>query len=246
MKTLITRTILCLAVLLVSMGASYSTDNFVITAGDPQFVAQAGQAAEKYRKELAIAWFGKEFPPWYKPCRMTIHASPQLGAGGSTTFYFNDGEVYGWTSVIQGSRQRVLDSVLPHEITHMLMASYFKRPLPRWADEGAATSVEHITEKSRHERMMVQYLSTKPLRTIPFNRMFAMTEYPDDIMPLYAQGYTLSNFLILKKGRRRFVGFLIDGMWHMSWNEAVKKNYDYEGLGPLQQAWVQWIANGYK
>ena len=76
---------------------------------------------------------------------MTVQAAPHLGAGGATTFQFQDGEVFGWRMSIQGSRERMLDSVLPHEITHMIFASHFRQPLPRWADEGGATSVEHAS-----------------------------------------------------------------------------------------------------
>ena len=55
-------------------------------------------------------------------------------------------EVFGWDMKIQGSEERVLDSVLPHEVTHTIFASHFRQPLPRWADEGACTTVEHVSE----------------------------------------------------------------------------------------------------
>ena len=109
---------------------------------DPGFAQQVSQAAEKYRHDLAISWLGEAMPNWYQPCVMTVQAAPHLGAGGATTFQFQDGEVFGWRMTIQGSRERLLDSVLPHEITHMVFASHFRQPLPRWADEGGATSVE--------------------------------------------------------------------------------------------------------
>ena len=111
---------------------------------------------------------------------------------------------------IQGSAERLLDSVLPHEITHMIFASHFRRPLPRWADEGGATSVEHASERAKHHKMLVQFLQSN--RGIAFNRMFAMKEYPRDIMPLYAQGYSLAEFLIQQGGRAEVLDFLGDGM----------------------------------
>ena len=128
---------------------------------------------------------------------MTVQVGPNLGAGGATTFVFDHGEVFGWRMTIQGSAERVFDSVLPHEITHMIYASHFRRPLPRWADEGGATSVEHVSEKQKHRSMLVQFLRTG--RGIAFNQMFAMTEYPRDVMPLYAQGYSLAEYLIYQR-----------------------------------------------
>jgi hypothetical protein len=144
---------------------------------------------------------------------------------------------------IQGSRERVLDSVLPHEITHMIFASHFRRPLPRWADEGGATSVEHVSEKQKHRVMLVQFLRTG--HGIAFDQMFAMTEYPADVMPLYAQGYSLAEFLIFKGGRRRFVDFLGDGMQSGQWSEAIQRNYGITDLSALQNTWVAWVAQGF-
>jgi hypothetical protein len=174
---------------------------------------------------------------------MTVQVAPQLGAGGATTFVFDQGEVFGWRMTIQGSAERVLDSVLPHEITHMVFASYFRRPLPRWADEGGATSVEHISEKQKHRQMLVQFLRTG--RGIAFGQMFAMTEYPPDVMPLYAQGYSLAEYLIYHGGRKKFVAFLADGMRDGQWSAAVQRNYHVSDLPSLQNAWVAWVAQGF-
>ena len=161
-------------------------------------------------------------PNWSQPCLMTVQVGPHLGAGGATTFVFDRGEVYGWRMTIQGSAERVLDSVLPHEITHMIFASHFRRPLPRWADEGGATSVEHPSEKAKHQQMLVQFLHTG--RGIAFNQMFAMTEYPPDVMPLYAQGYSLAEYLIEQGGRRKYVQFLATACTTNDWAAAVQRS----------------------
>ncbi len=224
-------------------GAEYRTANFLIRNPDPQFARQMGEAAESYRKQLAVLWLGQELPNWSRPCPVTVQDGPSLGAGGQTTFIFDRGEVYGWEMAIQGSRERLLDSVLPHEITHMILASHFRRPLPRWADEGAATSVEHISEREKHRRMLIQFLQKR--RGIPFNRMFAMEEYPRDIMPLYAQGFSLTDYLIQEGGHRRFVQFLEAGLADGDWHGAVRQIYGYKELGDLQNQWVGWVAQGY-
>jgi len=166
-----------------------------------------------------------------------------LGAGGATSFVFDRGEVYGWRMTIQGSYQRIMDSVLPHEITHMIFATHFRRPVPRWADEGGATTVEHESEKAKHRQMLVQFL--RSYRGIPFNQMFAMTEYPADIMPLYAQGYALAEYLIQQGGRRKYLDFLADGMAAGRWAEALQKHYGIRDLNVLQNQWVAWVGQGF-
>jgi hypothetical protein len=149
MEALLSRPALLAALLLVSMGASHRSANFMVETADPQMAACIAATAEQFRHDLAIEWLGQAMPDWAQPCMMTVQVAPNLGAGGATTFVFDNGEVFGWRMTIQGSAERVLDSVLPHEITYMIFASFFRRPLPRWADEGGATSVEHISKKKR-------------------------------------------------------------------------------------------------
>ena len=145
------------ALVIVCMGANYRTQNFIVTAASPQLAKEVGDLAEVYRRDLAIEWLGKELPPWQQPCPIQAEAAPHLGAGGQTSFMFQHGVPFGWEMHIYGSRERVLDSVLPHEVTHTIFATHFGRPLPRWADEGACTTVlEARTAPARgvraHER----------------------------------------------------------------------------------------------
>jgi len=230
------------AVLFVSMGARYRTPNFIVDNPDPAFARQSAEAAEKYRRELAVEWLGKQMPNWSRPCLITVRDGPQLGAGGATTFVFDRGEVFGWRMTVQGSRQRLLDSVLPHEVTHTIFASHFRRPLPRWADEGGATSVEHASERAKHYKMLHQFLRTG--RGIAFSRMFAMKNYPRDIMPLYAQGYSLADFLIQLGGRRKYIEFVGDGMDTGDWPGAISRHYRIAGAKALQDTWLAWVRKG--
>ncbi len=236
------RAALLAGVVMVSAGASYRTPNFIIQTASPQFAEQLGKAAEQYRHDLAIAWIGNPMPDWAQPCVCTIQAGANLGAGGATTFMFDRGEVFGWRMTIQGSEQRLLDSVLPHEITHTIFASHFRRPLPRWADEGGATTMEHVSEKNKHRQMLLEFLRTN--RGIAFNQMFAMTEYPRDVMPLYAQGYSLAEFLIEQFGRREFITYLDDGMKTNDWPAATARHFGVADLGMLQSTWLAWVAQG--
>lgn len=241
-KTTIQRTGLLAVLLLVSMGARRQNTNFIVETPDPAYAQQVLQAAEKYRRDLAVEWLGQSIPDWAQPCVLTVQAAPHLGNGGATTFVFDRGEVFGWRMSIQGSRERILDSVLPHEITHMIFASHFRQPLPRWADEGGATSVEHVSERNKYRRILDQSLRTG--RGIAFNRMFAMTEYPQDIMPLYAQGHSLADFLIQIGGRQKYVQFVGDGLENDDWSGAIGRNYGIKDLGNLQNTWLAWVKRG--
>jgi hypothetical protein len=242
MEARILRAALVVALLFLSVAAKHRTANYLVETANPQLAKQFAEAAESYRKTLAISWLGEELPNWSQPCPIKVTVGPSLGAGGETSFTFDRGQVFGWHMKIQGSAQRVLDSVLPHEITHMIFASHFRRPVPRWADEGGATSVEHVSERNKQRAMLDEYLRTN--RGIAFNKMFAMTEYPADILPLYAQGYSTAEFLIQSGGRRKYIAFLDDGLKAGDWAGALRKHYNMKNLGELQITWLEWVKQG--
>lgn len=222
--------------------ANYRTQNFLITAPTPEFAKLVGDEAERFRKELALEWLGYELPAWGQPCPISVKVGPNLGAGGVTTFSFDRGQVFGWEMAIEGPPDRVVDAVLPHEVTHTIFATHFRRPLPRWADEGACTTVEHESERAKQEHNLIQYLHTD--RGIAFSRMFAMKDYPRDILPLYSQGYSLARYLIQKGGRRKFITYLGEGMETENWIGVTKQHYGFEDLRQLQDTWLEWVRQG--
>ena len=227
--------------------------NFIVYANDRIMAAKVSQAAEGFRKSLAAQWLGRELPAWQQKC--PIHVKIDLHAGGETKFAFqmaggsNRGVPVDWEMNIFGSPERILDAVLPHEITHTIFATHFGRPLPRWADEGACTTVEHISERSKNHQMLLQFLTTS--RGIPFNRMYTMKQYPSDILPLYAQGYSLAKYLIFQNGRRHFLNYIDRGMQYeeqgaglLGWNRATSEFYGFDDLSDLQLSWVAWVRDG--
>ena len=230
------------ALALLSLGANYRSSNFVVSAPSQQIAEQVGRAAEKYRHDLAVEWLGQPMPNWSRPCPVQVQIDPRLGAGGVTSFVFDQGEVFGWQMNIQGPLDRVLDSVLPHEVTHTVFATHFRRPLPRWADEGACTTVEHDSERYKQQKLLVQFLQSN--RGIPFSQMFVMKEYPRDILPLYAQGHSLSTYLMYQGGKHKFLSFVGEGLDTEDWIVTTKKYYGYESLAELQDRWLDWVRSG--
>lgn len=218
------------------------TRNFVvISAPSAELARVVGEQAEAYRRELAMHWLGEELPPWSAPCTIRVIAGNRP-AEGATHYNRYPGRVGDFQMEVVGTPERILDSVLPHEVTHTVLASHFGRPLPRWADEGIATTVEHVAEKSKHEGKLREFLTTG--RGIPMNQMFMMREYPPEMLTLYAQGYSVCQFLIRQRGPREFVDFLESYFERRSWTHAVQDHYQYASLGELQDYWLGWVRQG--
>lgn len=236
--------VLILCTSFLSLGATYSTKNFVIQAPTEEFARQVGEAAEVYRRELSEFWLGHEMKNWYHRCPVQVDVG-QMGAGGQTTFHFDRGEVSGWQMKIHGSEERILDSVLPHEINHTIFACHFRRPIPRWADEGAASIIEHRSERMRLREIHERAIRTS--RSIPLKNLLAMKEYPtdtQDVLTMYAEGHALTEFLMRDGDRKKFLRLL--GEAHSSgWEKAVRNCYGYERVGDLESDWNQWVMAGY-
>ena len=99
--------------------------------------------------------------------------------------------------------------------------------------------------------MLISFLTASPSRGIPFNRMFTMKQYPHDILPLYAQGYSLEKFLINQKGRQHFVRYQEWGLSSeqsdydtKTWDQATAKYYGFKDLSQLQITWLDWVRKG--
>ena len=240
----LTMIVLLPAVVQTTRAASWQSVNFAVTADHPDVAEKVGKAAEVYRRQLAIFWLGKPLPNWSRPCRISVRAG-SLGAGGQTTFQFARGEVLNWWMQVQGTLERILDSVLPHEINHTIFACHFRRPLPRWADEGAATLFEHRSEQLKQLALLNEVVRNKS-ELISLRDLLSMKDYPKGQRPmltLYAQGYALADFLVQQKGRQAYLKFISDGE-RGGWEQAIQTNFDHEGIESLERNWRGWVLAG--
>ena len=214
--------------------------NFLVEVDPPSahVAERIGQWAEYYRKEKAIQWLGREMPPWSEPC--PIHVKVTFGgAGGATSFNFMHGQVW-QTMEIEGAIDRLVMSVLPHEVTHTVFAHYFRCPVPRWADEGGAVLSEDDVEKSHHDQLVRQILNAG--RAIPLRRLFSLTQYPPEVGALYAEGYSVARFLVDSSNRQVFLAFVAQGM-QGDWDAAVRADYRYQSVEQLEEAWLAYLRN---
>ena len=248
-RTLLFGCIAALAIQLVTeAGAAaaerHETANFLVTASDESVARKVAEAAEHYRRELALYWLGKPMPTWSRPCRISVNVGA-LGAGGQTTFQFVNGEVLNWRMSVQGSLERILDSVIPHEVNHTIFACHFRRPLPRWADEGAATLFEHESEKIKQLHLLNQVIRDRG-QHFSLSELLSMKDYPEDpqrMLTLYAQGYTLVDFLVQQKGRQVYLE-LLGAAEKQGWEEAIRAHFDHEGIAALERNWRSWVLAG--
>jgi RNA polymerase sigma factor (sigma-70 family) len=251
-------------------GNKYATANFVVSAPTPTMARALAAEAEYQRRVLALKWLGRELPAWSKPCPIRFDAQ-RTGTGGATAFAFDTNKagepaLASAEMELRGEFLPVLTNALPHEVMHTFLATYFGGPVPRWADEGIAVLNESAEEQYNHDVRVRELL--KAGRGIRLRVLLRMTEFPRDLIVLYAQGHSLARFLgrgkhpikvpVLKDvptvaglfenggadGHRRLIAFVrlgADGNTTESWTKAAKDVYGYKSLDDLEEAWLAWL-----
>jgi hypothetical protein len=214
------------------------TPNFVVTAPTKLVALEVGLSAEHYRREKAIEWLGKDLPKWSKPCRVRVKITTQ-GCGGATSFAFDKGKVLSQDMHLEGSLDRILSDCLPHEVTHTILAHWYGKPLPRWADEGMALLSESSDSQVRHAAMMSRILDEG--RRIPLRHLLPSHEFPRDVMALYTEGYSLTDFLVKAGDRNTFLKLVRQGEQD-GWDEAVRALYGWKTVEALEKAWLASVS----
>ncbi|NBO90828.1 MAG: hypothetical protein EBV06_00700 [Planctomycetia bacterium] len=227
---------------LFTMGAEWTTTNFTITVpgGSEQLAERIGQWAEYYRKVKAKEWLGREMPNWPYKCPLEVKVT-YGNSGGATSFDSVRGTYLPVAMEVEGKMDRIIASVLPHEITHTVMAHYFGQPVPRWADEGGSVLSEDEQERQQHEGEVRRIVSSRS-RVIPLRRLFDLKQYPRDTIVLYAEGYSVTNMLVSRSNRAAFLAFIADGM-RRGWDDALQAHYRIRSVEALEAEWLETLKS---
>lgn len=229
---------------LSSLGATYETENFRVTASSVKVAKAIAEGAEQARKKVALDWLGEELPQWATPCfvKVTIHRGRSRGL---TSYTVGEGYNTDWEIELFGTLDELAESVVPHEVSHTVLASLFSHPLPRWADEGAAMLSESQAEQKR-QRLFVTELIRSKKRT-PLRYLLHLREYPResaDMRAIYLVGYSLSDYLVQSGGRKQYLQ-LLSRAEKFGWEHALRSIYGFESIESLERAWINWVSDGH-
>lgn len=238
------RTLFTLIAIVWLATAALAGENFT---GDSDVVSKA----EASRSALWRYWFGGKMRTWAKPCPITVRKAS--GASGATNFVFDRGEVFGWRMQVGGpTRSSVIATAIPHEVNHTIFATKFRRPLPRWLDEGAAIFVESESEHLRARTGLNDNI--KASKFTKFRDLFRNSgSYPRDgvrVANVYNEGFAIVEFLVNhhRGGKETFVKFVGDVQVDVSGAStlaALRRHYGYKSADDLESKWWDhWRARG--
>jgi tetratricopeptide (TPR) repeat protein len=225
------------------------TENFTIVHYNDALAREVAGRAESERLRIMN---DLKLKPFSKKTRIIIHrtqaeytartAQPEW-TGGYTKFFFEGTnvtqlEIHSWQT-----SQRLLTSVLPHEITHVLVAANARNSagLPRCLHEGIAV----LEEPQFRHTYMLNFLKVrlKSQEFVPLSDLLTMRDYPRDPEFFYAEGYALVQFLVNQRGSD-VVGALIGTIQspEMAAVEVLKAS-GAPNMEALDEQWKKWILS---
>ena len=219
------------------------TDHFTVYGPNQADAEVMGEWAERYRRDLALVWFGSELgPAGYKHPISFKYTADNNSGGGATSFNFNGGQVLASKTSIEGPPERLQYAILRHELNHLVWAYYFGHPVPRWCDEGAAECAEDDKNHQMREGQLTAVLNQQ-LPYFPLKQLLTMPDYPragpngQNITAFYAESYSVAKYLIGLKDPPTFLAFVGQGMQY-GWGPALKASYGIESVDQLEQEWT--------
>lgn len=145
--------------------------------------------------------------------------------GGGTAFTYGRRGINSCRVTVNGTKQQIIDYVIPHEMAHVVFNHHVGGPLPRWLDEGAACN-EEKDGRYRDGNFSVVSLAAHG------------GQYPRaDVVGFYGRSYRVVNYLLRRGGRQKLMTFM---------KSRDLRIYGYANYQQLDKDFQDWRFGGYK
>jgi hypothetical protein len=221
------------------------TGNFRILHKGSQASAEKAALAAEQARTAGDKWLTQAGPAWEPRCDLYLHANgadfhritglPDRAPGVSTT-RCESGRVVNRRIDLRGDAEDCIEAVLPHEVTHVVLAGFFaERRLAPWANEALAVLAEPRAKVHLHLRNLPRYDREDQLFSV--RQLVQLEDYPEPrrMGPFYAQSVSLVEFLMHEKGPQTVARFLRDGL-RDGYESALKRHYGWE-IQELERRW---------
>ncbi len=213
-----------------------------------EFAERVAQIAENTRSSMFRKWFGNEGDPWEPICELVLHPTaaaytqmtdvPGNSPGHTSVTPDRSGRIVSRRMDLRLDAAGVIDAVLPHETTHVVLAGMFGPVhVPRWCDEGIAVLSEPDEKIEQHRRNLVRHYKDGQL--FGLKELMELKDYPkaSRIGAFYSQSVVLTEFLAKQKDPRVLTAFIRDGV-RTGYDAALQKHYNL-AFPQLEQLWQE-------
>ena len=213
---------------------------------DNAYAERVAHIAEHTRATMYRKWFQSDGIEWQPICELILHPTaadythmtgvPSNSPGHSRIESDPSGRVIARRMDLRLDITTMLEAVLPHETTHVVLAGMFGNALvPRWADEGIAVLSEPDDKIEQHRRNLVKHHKDGLL--FGLKQLMELKDYPHprQIGAFYAQSVVLVEFLTQKRGPKTLTDFVNDGIRH-GYETALQRHYGVT-FTQLEEEW---------
>ncbi len=226
------------------------TANFRVYHNQSQdFAEKAARMAEYTRTQMGRKWLGGDADDWPQKCEIYLHdtgadynheTGQNAASPGHSRIELDErnGRVTSRKIHLRCDNPNLLECVLPHETTHVVIAGqYGNRHVPRWVDEGVAVLTEPAEKVELHKKNLARSLQNRDL--IPLRDLMQLADYPEprQIGTFYAQSVMLVDYLTRLKGPTEFTQFVRSAL-RDGYEPALQKHYGLRGFQELQDRWT--------
>lgn len=226
----------------------YEAENFTIFHHNEALAREVADAAEYNRESILNTlklqpWKGKAIIYIYRTqAEYTAKTGQPEWTGGISQYTLNGGHIsepriHSWQT-----SPRLLKSVLPHEITHLILGSNLPdfTFMPIALHEGFAVMME---PKYRQDYFLdFLHIRFKSQSFIPLADLLSFKSYPRDPEFLYAEGYAILKYLSEKKGMPAALSLIRNCTAAGSAEGNLVSAAAVRSLEELETDWKTWIA----
>lgn len=226
----------------------------VFHQNNEEIAIQVARQADAAKAGASRRWLGIQGDHWPFRCDIWLYPTGEMysratgvpgTSPGHSTFQAESTRVLSRKIELRMDHPNLLDAVLPHEVTHVVLAGQFgKNFLPRWLDEGMAILAEPRERIRRHTDHIPRYAAEGSL--LNAGQLITLSDYPDatKVGIFYAQSVSLVEYLCSLKGTQAFTLFVKDAVGG-NWEAALKQHYSIDGFAGLDRQWRgDWVALG--
>ncbi|MFH1478840.1 MAG: M1 family aminopeptidase [Candidatus Omnitrophota bacterium] len=216
-----------------------------------------------------------EFWLWDKRVKIYIYPDHRSFLASSNQPNWSHGMANYTEKFIAGyeSDQEFLDSILPHEIAHLIFRDFigFKGEIRLWLDEGVAQWAEERTRENMKETVRIMYATNRLLKMkdmmkmnlgdIAENRLYIkdtidrnsdlailVVDGNSMVKTYYIQSFSMIGFLIEKYGSTRFAEFCRQLRDARSIEDSLRLAYPFyiRDLDELEKKWREYLEEDFK
>ena len=216
------------------------------------YADRVAQIAENTRATMFRKWFGQDGVEWQPTCELILHPNasaytqmtgvPGNSPGHSRIESDPSGRVVARRMDMRLDAAGMMEAVLPHETTHVVLAGMFGgAPVPRWCDEGIAVLSEPNEKIEQHRRNLHKY--SKEGQLFGLKELMELKDYPQSrrVGAFYAQSVCLTEFLTQQKHPRALTEFIKDAVRY-GYETALQRHYNLT-FAQLEQLWQQQVLS---